>query len=143
MKKIKHNEITKVALYCRVSTKKQQNGMKQQISILSDMARDFNITKIYQDFKSANEKDNRMQYKQMKKDFDAKKFEILFITNLDRLHRNVNMCLEFVDEYIGEKGLIIVEYDTNDVYFHSPSTKEIVMWKNKANVFLRWLDSRK
>jgi DNA invertase Pin-like site-specific DNA recombinase len=93
----------KVAIYCRVSTEKQE--LENQIEICKKHceAKGWEIFNIYADVISGAE-ESRPEFNRLLKDMRAYKFGAIVVSKLDRLARSLKHLLNLVEEF-NNKGV--------------------------------------
>lgn len=100
------NQVIKVALYARVSTRDKDQNPETQLFALRSYCKGFNyeIVAEYVDQASAKDYIKRKQWQELQKDIRQRKFSIVLCYKLDRCFRNVRDCLNALEEWY-ERGV--------------------------------------
>ena len=101
----------KVAIYCRVSTEKQDADKQEFICKEYCERNNFEIFKIYKDVISGS-KISRPSFNQMLEDMRQYKFGAIIVTKLDRIGRSLQHLLSLFDEF-GNKGVHFIAITQN------------------------------
>lgn len=81
--------ISKIALYTRVSTGKQDTKLQREKLIKYCESRGYGVHKIYDEKKSGASTSNRPQFKQLMEDAQKGLFDAVLVTKLDRFGRSL------------------------------------------------------
>jgi DNA invertase Pin-like site-specific DNA recombinase len=101
----------KIAIYCRVSTDKQD--LKNQINLCKKHCeiKNYEIYKIYSDVISGT-KESRPEFNQLLEDMRLYKFRAIIVTKLDRIGRSLKHLLSLFDEF-NNKGVDFISITQN------------------------------
>jgi putative DNA-invertase from lambdoid prophage Rac len=102
--------MTKVAMYCRVSTNQQDTV--NQVTVLADWAkqRDFEVVAIYQEEESGWKAGHQRALAQLINDARKGKFSILLIWALDRLSREGALAILSLVHKLGMYSVKVLSY---------------------------------
>lgn len=95
-------KMTKVAIYCRVSTEEQDADKQEFICKEYCQRNSLEIFKVYKDIISGKTT-SRPEFNQMLQDMRDYKFDIVMVTKLDRLGRSLQHLLSLFDEFQKKK----------------------------------------
>ena len=99
-------ELTKVAVYARVSTRDRNQNPETQLYALRQFCKDagWQIYHEYVDRARAKNYARRTAWTQLQKDARQRKFKVVLVFRLDRAFRSVRECLNLVEDWF-ERGI--------------------------------------
>lgn len=106
-------EDMKVAVYCRVSTSKQEESLDEQVRLLVEFCQrsQYKIYKTYSET-SSGAKSDRPMFIELMGDVEAKKFDAVVVLKLDRFSRSMLDLLTNV-ERLKENGVNFISVKDN------------------------------
>ncbi len=92
----------KVAMYCRVSTEKQDLDKQQKMCMQYCDFKEFEVYKVYTDVISGT-KESRPMFNIMLEDMRKYKFRAIVVSRLDRIGRSLKHLISLMDEFQSKK----------------------------------------